>query len=64
MKKIMKEKSDIPETELLSQREEVAIIMAKFGTNAMVFNSDSTWESPRVFEHVKALVSFVKTLSQ
>lgn len=42
MKKIMKEKSDIPETELLSQTEEVAIILAKFGTNAMVFNSDST----------------------
>lgn len=31
MKKIMKEKSDIPETELLSQREGAAIIVGKFG---------------------------------
>lgn len=31
MKKIIKEKSDIPETELPSHREEAAIIVGKFG---------------------------------
>lgn len=32
MKKIVKEKSDITETELLSLREEIGIIKGKFGS--------------------------------